>query len=150
MRRKAPRGAGRLQRRSDCPTAYALDIFGDRWTLLVIRDLMFGGKRRYGDFLDSEEGIATNILSDRLLRLEARGIVAASVDPRDRRRKVYRLTERGIDLAPLMVEMILWSARHDRLTAASKTFVRRAGRDREGLLRSIAAEARAAGQPRDP
>jgi DNA-binding HxlR family transcriptional regulator len=139
-------GAQRPGRRSDCPTAYALDVFGDRWTLLVIRDLMFGGKRRYGDFLDSEEGIATNILSDRLARLEACGILAVSPDPNDRRRKVYRLTHKGLDLAPLMVEMILWSAKHDPRTAASKAFVRRARRDREGLLRAIAADVEAVDQ----
>lgn len=132
-------GAKRPRRRSDCPTAYALDIFGDRWTLLVIRDLMFGDKRRYGDFLDSEEGIATNILSDRLTRLVGCGIVAASSDPTDRRRKVYRLTQKGIDLAPLMVETILWSAKHDPRSAASKAFVRRARSDRDGLLRDVAA-----------
>jgi DNA-binding HxlR family transcriptional regulator len=137
-------GAKQPRRRSDCPTAYALDVFGDRWTLLVIRDLMFVGKRRYGDFLDSEESIATNILSDRLSRLETCGIVAASSDPTDRRRKVYRLTQKGIDLAPLMVEMILWSAKHDPRTAASKAFVRRARRNREGLLRDIAADHMAA------
>ncbi len=127
----------RPRRRSDCPTAYALDLFGDRWTLLVIRDLMFGGKRRYGDFLSSEEGIATNILSDRLTRLEACGVVSVAPDPADRRRKVYRLTQKGVDLAPLMVEMILWSAKHDPRTATSKAFVRRARRHREGLLREI-------------
>ncbi len=137
-------GAKPPRRRSDCPTAYALDVFGDRWTLLVIRDLLFGDKRRYGDFLDSEESIATNILSDRLARLEACGIVAVSPDPSDRRRKVYRLTRKGLDLAPLMVEMILWSAKHDPRTAASKAFVRRARRDREGLLREIAAGVEAA------
>lgn len=130
-------GAKRTRRRSDCPTAYALDFFGDRWTLLVIRDLMFNGKRRYSDLLDSEEGIATNILSERLARLVACGIVEVHPDPRDRRGKVYRLTDKGIDLAPLMVEMILWSAKHDPKTAASKAFVGRAKRDRPGLLREI-------------
>ena len=137
-------GGPRPARRSDCPTAYALDVFGDRWTLLVIRDLMFGGKRRYGDFLGSEEGIATNVLSDRLARLEARGIVAVSPDPADGRRRVYRLTRKGLDLAPLMVEMILWSARYDPRSAAPQAFVRRARRDRAGLLREIAADHEAA------
>ena len=133
MGRKLP------ERRSDCPTAYALDIFGDRWTLLVIRDLMFGHKRRYSDFLNSGEGIATNILADRLSRLEACGIIAASPDPDDRRRKLFRLTKKGLDLAPLMLDMILWSAQYDPDTAVSRAFVRRAKRDREGLLREIAA-----------
>jgi len=134
----------RNRRRSDCPTAYALDVFGDRWSLLVIRDMLFAGKRRFGDFLDSQEGIATNILSDRLAKLEAGGIVAVSRDPSDRRRKLYRLTRKGLDLAPLMVEMILWSARYDPRSAAPQAFVRRARRDRAGLLREIAADHEAA------
>ena len=131
MRSKQP------ERRSDCPTAFALDIFGDRWTLLIVRDLMFNGRRRYSEFLNAGEGIATNILADRLSRLESRGIVTSSVDPDNRRAKLYRLTRRGIDLAPLMVEMILWSARHDPKSAAGRAFVRQAGRDREGLLQEI-------------
>jgi DNA-binding HxlR family transcriptional regulator len=137
-------GSPRRRRRSDCPTAYALDVFGDRWSLLVIRDMLFGGKRRYGDFLDSEEGIATNILANRLARLEACGIVAVSRDASDLRRKLYRLTQKGLELAPLMVEMILWSAKHDPRTAAPKSFVRRARTDREGLLSEIAADNKAA------
>jgi DNA-binding HxlR family transcriptional regulator len=130
----------RPRRRSNCPTAYALDLFGDRWTLLVIRDLMFNRRRRFSDFLGAEEGIASNILSDRLARLEACGIVAASTDPEDRRRKRYRLAPKGVDLAPLMVEMILWSAKYDAQTAASKAFVNKARRDRKGLLREIVSE----------
>ena len=128
----------RVKRRSDCPHAYALDIFGDRWTLLVIRDLMFNGKRRYGEFLEAEEGIATNILADRLSRLEACGIISSSPDPDDGRRRIYSLTSKGADLAPLMLEMIVWSAKHDPQTGVSKAYVRRAKRDREGLLREIA------------
>ena len=125
------------ERRSDCPTAYALDLFGDRWTLLVVRDLMFNGRRRYGEFLEAGEGIATNILADRLGRLEACGVVESRRDPDNHRAKLYRLTRKGIDLVPLMVEMILWSARHDPDTGAGKAFVRRARRDREGLVRDI-------------
>ena len=129
-------------RRSDCPTAYALDVFGDRWTLLIIRDLMFAGKRRYTEFLLSDEGIATNILADRLVRLESCGIIEANPDPEDRRRKLFRLTPKGVDLAPLMIDMILWSAKYDPDTAVSKAFVRRAKRDRAGLLSEIAASCR--------
>lgn len=128
-------------RRSDCPTSYALEQLGDRWTLLVIRDLMIVGKRRYGEFLESEEGIATNILADRLERLTANGIIESSPDPEDRRRKLFRLTRKGADLAPLMVEMILWSAKYDPDTAVSKAWVRRARRDRAGLLREMTARA---------
>ena len=127
-------------RRSKCPHAYALDIFGDRWTLLIVRDLMFHGKRRYGEFLEGEEGIATNVLADRLKRLERSGLVRVAPDPESRRSKVYRLTPKGLDLAPMMLEIILWSARHDPETGVSGAFVRRARRDREGLLREVVAQ----------
>jgi len=131
------------ERRSECPTAYALDIFGDRWTLLIVRDLLIGGKSRYKDFLEAGEGIATNILADRLGRLEAWGIVTSAPDPVNRRVKRYRLTQKGLDLAPMMLEMILWSARYDPDTGAPKAFLRRAQRDREGLLADLVEGARA-------
>ena len=106
----------------------------------MIRDLMMVGKRRYGEFLESEEGIATNVLADRLAKLTERGILAASPDPEDRRRRIFRLTKKGRDLAPLMLEMILWSAKHDPDTAVPAAFLRRAKRDREGLLREMASD----------
>lgn len=133
-------GAKQLVRRSECPTAFALDIFGDRWTLLIIRDLMFRGQQRYSEFLAGGEGIATNILADRLARLQTYGIIASSPDPANRRAKLYRLTRKGKDLAPLMVEMILWSARYDPDTPVSKAFVRRAKQDRQALLDEITAD----------
>lgn len=98
--------------RSDCPINMALEALGDAWSLLIVRDLMFKGRTTYKEFLDAEERISSNILADRLLRLEALGIVSKTNDPDDARRYVYRLTEIGIDLAPLLVEMILWSVRH--------------------------------------
>jgi DNA-binding HxlR family transcriptional regulator len=106
----------------------------------VIRDLMFKGKRRYAEFLGSEEGIATNILADRLARLEGRGIIESAAADGNRRRKHYRLTPRGVDLVPLMIEMIVWSAKHDPQSAAAKAFVRRARSDRAGLIRQIVAK----------
>src|SRR6266498_1041813 len=96
--------------RSGCPVSISLEIFGDRWSLLIIRDLMLRSYRTYKEFLSSEEGIATNILAERLQRLEAAGIITTSRDAEDRRKIVYRLTEKGIDLAPILVELVLWSA----------------------------------------
>ena len=124
-------------RRSDCPISFALDLFGDRWTLLVIRDLMFKGKKNYGEFLQSEERIATNILSDRLSLLEGAGLVTREKDPAKASKIIYRLTERGIDLVPVMVEIIKWSARHDPATAAEMGFVQQANEAREELVASI-------------
>lgn len=123
-------------RRSDCPISFALDIFGDRWTLLVIRDLLFKGKTRYRDFAESEERIATNILADRLRNLEEAGIITRHVAPRNAGGVRYQLTPKGLDLAPMLVELILWSATHDPNTAASAEFVA-AARDRTSLLAEI-------------
>ncbi len=97
-----------MARRSSCPINGLLEIVGDRWTLLILRDLMFAGKTRYGDFRDSPEGIATNILSTRLAMLEDEGLIRKHPDPDDKRRHVYLLTERGISLAPVLVEMTVW------------------------------------------
>ena len=123
-------------RRSDCPISFAVDLFGDRWTLLVVRDLAFKGKNSFGDFLASDEGIARNILADRLASLEA-GFVEKQPNPDDWRRSIYTLTERGLGLVPVLVEMILWSAREDPDTGAEADFVREATEDREGLIERL-------------
>jgi len=127
----------RKLRRSDCPISFGLEIFGDKWSLLVVRDLMFKGKVHYGDFLDSEEKIATNILANRLRTLEKEGLISKAPDPKLKNKIVYSLTQKGRDLAPMLVELIVWSAKYDPKTAASKDFVAHARRDREELLRSI-------------
>ena len=92
-------------------------MFGDRWSLLIIRDLMVRGFRTFGEFQESGEGIATNILADRLRKLEAAGIIAAESDEIDGRRTNYRLTEKGIDLAPVLLELLVWGARHEETGA---------------------------------
>ena len=104
---------GRQKHRSGCPVAVSLEIFGDRWSLLVIRDLMVRGFRTFKDFQNSGEGIATNILSDRLRRLEAAGVISAEGEESDARRVNYRLTRKGIDLAPLLLEVLIWGATHE-------------------------------------
>ena len=124
-------------RRSGCPISYALDFLGDKWTLLVVRDLVFMGKRHYGEFLKSDEGIATNILADRLSKLEAAGIIRKSVDPESRVKNVYALTEKGLDLVPVMLELVAWGAKHDPQTEAPKAFIRRLKEDREGVIKEI-------------
>ena len=123
-------------RRSGCPISIALELLGDAWSLLVVRDLMFKGRRSFNEFLAGGEGIATNILADRLRRLEAGGIVAKRADPDDGRRVLYRLTRKGIDLAPVLVELILWSAAHER-TDAPPEVVRRMRADRNAFLADV-------------
>jgi DNA-binding HxlR family transcriptional regulator len=125
------------RRRSDCPINFALEIFGDRWSLLIVRDLMFKGKVHYGEFMESEERIATNILADRLQTLEKAGIVEKRQDPRKRSKNVYTLTEKGWDLLPALTELVLWSAKHDPDTAADPDFVAQAQMDRAALYASI-------------
>jgi len=92
---------------------YGVEIFGDRWSLLIIRDIVFAGKKTYGEFLKSEERIATNVLASRLAFLEEQGILARSPSPDDGRKDFYTLTEKGLDLIPILLNIVLWSAKHD-------------------------------------
>ena len=101
------------RRRSGCPLNASVEMLGDRWSLLIIRDMMLRGFSRYGEFLENYEGIATNILADRLRKLMAYGIIRAEPDPADGRRLTYLLTAKGIDLAPVLTEMVLWAAAHE-------------------------------------
>lgn len=129
----------KVKRRSDCPINFALEIFGDKWTLLVVRDLMFRDKMNYGDFLQSEEKIATNILADRLETLECAGIVKKSPDQKNKTKYIYSLTDKGLDLAPVLLEIVLWSAKYDPKTAAPKEFVAEARNHRERLIKRVRA-----------
>jgi DNA-binding HxlR family transcriptional regulator len=129
----------RKQRRSDCPVHFALEAFGDAWSLLIIRDLMFKDRSRYGDFLRAGEGIATNVLADRLTRLEQDGIIQREGGGGRGSTTEYRLTSKGVDLLPILLEIIAWSARYDRKTAAHRAFVRRFHADRAGLEAEIRA-----------
>ena len=98
---------------------------------------MFHGKRTYGEFLESDEGIATNVLADRLKHLEAEGIVEKTRDPENRRRVLYSLTDKGFDLTPLLVEMVLWSAKYDADTAIPETMFDRMENDRAAFIREV-------------
>lgn len=125
------------KRKSDCPIHFGLELFGDKWTLLIIRDLMFKGKHYFGDFINSEEKIATNVLSDRLALLEKEGIIAMFKDENHKQKIVYKLTTKGIDLMPVLVEIIMWSAKYDKDTAVEMEFVRNYNKDRGALIRQI-------------
>jgi DNA-binding HxlR family transcriptional regulator len=114
-----------------------LEVFGDPWSLLIVRDLMFKGRGTYTEFLRAEEGIATNVLADRLARLEQQGIVTAERDITTGRAMRYRLTAKGTDLMPIMLDVIAWSAKYDPSTAAEPDFVRRLATDRRALERDL-------------
>jgi DNA-binding HxlR family transcriptional regulator len=109
-----PKRKRSAKRRSGCPLNASVEILGDRWSLLIIRDMMLRGFRSYKEFLESYEGIATNILADRLRKLMAHGIIATKADPSDGRKLIYVLTAKGIDLAPVLTEMVLWAAAHEK------------------------------------
>lgn len=98
--------------RSDCPLNFAVELFGDKWTLLIIRDLIFFDKRYYQEFLSSQEKISTNILADRLTALEKNGFVRKGRDEHHKQKIIYRLTEKGIDLVPMLIEIALWSDKY--------------------------------------
>lgn len=125
------------KRRSDCPINFVLEIFGDKWTFLIVRDMMFKGKHYYGEFLQSEEKIATNILADRLSLLEQSGIVIKTIDPTHGSKMIYKLSQKGIDLLPVLVEVIMWSAKYDKDTATDFKFVRKVKRNRQDLINEI-------------
>lgn len=98
--------------RSHCPVNLSLEVFGDKWSLIIIRDIMFEGKRYFRELLQSEEKIASNILTDRLAMLEQEGIISKAEDPGHKQKFIYSLTSRGIDLLPIMVEIGEWSIKH--------------------------------------
>jgi len=128
---------GGKKRRSRCPVSFALDRVGDKWSLLVVRDIMFRGKETYGEFLESGDGIATNVLADRLKCLEIDGIIEKSRDPENKRRYLYRLTDKGRDLAPVLLEMMRWSAKYDADTGAPQELLELLENDMEGLLEKV-------------
>jgi len=111
---------GKKKLRSHCPVNFGLEAFGDRWALLILRDIIFRGKRTYGEFIRSEEGFATNILASRLEQLIAAGILQLEGDEKDGRKGIYSLTPKGLDLIPMLFEMVLWSAKYDSQSEAKR------------------------------
>jgi len=123
------------RRRSECPLNASVEMLGDRWSLLIIRDMMLRGFRSYKEFMDCYEGIATNILADRLRKLVAYGIIATEPDPSDGRKVIYLLTEKGIDLAPVLTEMVLWAAAHEE--TGNQALVRQMKEDKQKFLAGV-------------
>ncbi len=120
-----------------CPVRYASGIFGDKWSLLIIRDLMFKGRRYYGEFLEAGEGISTNILADRLAKLQQNDIISKQRDPTKGSKVLYTLTAKGMALMPTMLSMMEWSERFDAETEVPGDFAKALRTDREGLQRDL-------------
>ena len=148
------RKTGLIGRRSDCPVNFAVQTIGDKWSLIILRDIIFHGKRTYGEFLRSDEKIATNILADRLGYLEKEGLISRKPHKTDKRTDVYQITERGIELVPMLIEMIAWSA-NDSVwqsmkhggTEMQRSFVERAAeaKNRPKIAREVKAILRRGG-----
>jgi DNA-binding HxlR family transcriptional regulator len=126
-------------RRSDCPINFALETFGDTWSLLIIRDMVYFGKKTYGEFLASDEGIATNILASRLAQLEQQGILVRKPYEADRRKAAYGLTEKGLDLIPILLDMASWGAHHDPQTGAPEEWITLVNANKAEMNRRIRA-----------
>ena len=126
-------------RRSDCPIARALDFIGDKWTLVLLRDIIMVRKRYFQELLAGNEGIASNILASRLKLLEAAGMITRRRDPGQARRVIYEPTGKALDLLPVLIELIRWGMKYDRNAAAPARFVRRLAEDYDGLIADIRA-----------
>ncbi len=130
--------------RSDCPISYALDIFGDKWSLLILRDMMFRGKFSYLEFMQSEEKIASNILASRLSILESEKIISRKVSPKNKSKYIYQLTEKGINLLPLLIEIMKWGMKYNSFTPQTpRKIIRQYKLDKKSLLKDYSEKLKA-------
>lgn len=125
------------RRRSSCPISFSLDLLGDSWSLLIIRDIIFAGKKTFGEFLASDEGIARNILTNRLSRLETMGLITKSPHPGDGRKDLYELTEAGLDVLPILWELSAWGAKHEPETADTLAWLADVPMNKDSLMQLI-------------
>jgi DNA-binding HxlR family transcriptional regulator len=125
----------KINKRSDCPISYSLDIFGDKWSLLVIRDMLFRGKFSFNEFKTSEEKIATNILADRLARLESEQLIFKEASPKNKSKFIYQLTQKGLDLMPVLISIIQWGDKYNPdTTPTPKKIIKAYKRDPQLLI----------------
>jgi DNA-binding HxlR family transcriptional regulator len=122
--------------RSDCPVSCSLDVWGDKWSLLIIRDLMNAKQCTYGDFLKSPEGIATNILASRLLALEENGVIEKLSHPDSKAKVLYKLTHKGIDLLPLLIEIGIWSEKYYDIDKGKKAEIKEVKKNKEVYIKA--------------
>ena len=127
----------KIKKRSDCPISSALDIVGDKWSLLIIRDIVLSGKNTYNEFLNADEKIATNVLADRLSMLEEVGILLKEEHSESKAKYFYRLTKQGIDLLPVLVEIILWSDKYLSISPQAKQFAKSLRKNKSEIVKKI-------------
>lgn len=130
----------KVKKRSDCPLSCSLDVFGDKWSLLIIRDLIFFQKSTYNDFLKSAEGIATNILAARLKGLEENGIIKKSAHPDSKAKILYSLTPKGMDLLPVIMEVYIWAEKYFTIPADIKATIKEAKKDKLKFVKQVTKE----------
>ncbi len=130
-----PKSKSGPHRRSGCPLNASVEMLGDRWSLLIVRDMMLRGSRTFKEFLESYEGIASNILADRLRKLGSYGIISTQPDSSDGRKSIYVLTKKGIDLAPVLTEMVLWAAAHEE--TGNQPLVHQMKKDKKQFLAAV-------------
>jgi DNA-binding HxlR family transcriptional regulator len=124
------------KKRSDCPISCSLDVIGDKWSLLIIRDVMLRGKMSYSEFLHSEEGIATNILVSRLTILEEQEILVREVAPTNKSKYMYSLTQKGADLMPIIIELMDWGAKYNK-NCPRKELGQKIKKDKAAVVREL-------------
>jgi DNA-binding HxlR family transcriptional regulator len=126
----------KIKKRSNCPVSCSLDMWGDKWSLLIVRDLMLAKECTYGDFLKSGEGIATNILASRLQALEENKIISKLEHPDSKAKVLYRLTKKGIDLLPIVIEINLWAEKYFTIPDDKKAMLKEVKKDKAGFIKS--------------
>ncbi len=126
----------KAKKRSDCPISCSLDVWGDKWSLLIIRDLMRARECTYGDFLKAQEGIATNILASRLQTLEENNLIEKHDHPDSKAKVLYKLTRKGIDLLPILIEINLWAEKYSPIPADQKAMLKEVKKDKLGFIKA--------------
>lgn len=128
------------KKRSNCPISSSLDIFGDKWSLLIIRDMMFFNKSTYGEFLKSDEKIATNILASRLQALEENKLIVKLQHPESKAKVLYRLTQKGIDLLPMIVEIHFWADKYFDIPANISAMIKDTNQGKDEFIQTTKRE----------
>jgi DNA-binding HxlR family transcriptional regulator len=127
----------RIDRKSDCAINFSLETFGDPWSLLIIRDIVYFGKKTYGEFLSSDERIGTSVLAKRLVTLEKKGIIRKTRSKLDKRHGEYWLTKKGLDLIPVLLDLADWGAAYDPKTGASGKWIKAVRANRQVMIKRI-------------
>lgn len=125
------------ENRSHCPIAFALDLFGDKWSLLILRDILFKGRKHYQEFLEAGEDISTNILADRLNKLETYELITKEKNPENKRQIIYGPTQKAKDLIPMLGEMMVWSSKYDRNTAIPPQMIKAIKKDKNKFIETL-------------